>query len=115
MYYRGAQAAILVFDVTNIESFENAQSWIEELKQSTEEDLVLVIAANKADLPKAKWVITVEDIQRLVNSVGGSLFQTSAKLGTGIDEMFVDIAKQLMESHNTYDSTSLETNPGCAC
>eukprot|EP01127_Copromyxa_protea_P003272 TRINITY_DN1310_c0_g1_i4.p1 TRINITY_DN1310_c0_g1~~TRINITY_DN1310_c0_g1_i4.p1 ORF type:complete len:135 (-),score=11.47 TRINITY_DN1310_c0_g1_i4:474-878(-) len=29
MYYRGAQAAILVFDVTNIESFENAQSWIE--------------------------------------------------------------------------------------
>lgn len=50
MYYRGAAAAILVYDITRSASFKTLQSWVEELQQKGPKEIALAIAGNKADL-----------------------------------------------------------------
>ena len=49
-YYRGAAAAVLVLDVTNIDSFEKVRSWVEELKANAPGELVLSLACNKVPI-----------------------------------------------------------------
>ncbi|KAK8336005.1 hypothetical protein V6Z12_A09G091500 [Gossypium hirsutum] len=60
MYYRGAAAAIIVYDITNLASFERAKRWIEELQAQGNSDMVMALAVNKADLLDAKNVETEE-------------------------------------------------------
>jgi GTPase SAR1 family protein len=50
MYYRGAAAAILVYDITQASSFRTLQSWVEELQAKGPKEIALAIAGNKADL-----------------------------------------------------------------
>ncbi len=47
MYYRGALAALLVYDVTNVESFEEVKGWAEELRSNVETSLIVVVVGNK--------------------------------------------------------------------
>ena len=50
MYYRGASAAILVFDITKMSSLNTLKKWVEELRMNGPKDIVISIAGNKADL-----------------------------------------------------------------
>lgn len=50
MFYRNANAALLVFDITLRASFESMQGWVQELKRNVEEAMVLVVVGNKTDL-----------------------------------------------------------------
>merc|ERR1719163_2262284 len=50
MYYRGAKAAIVTYDITDRSSFDKAQSWVNELQQSGGVNMVIALAGNKADL-----------------------------------------------------------------
>jgi Ras-related protein Rab-22 len=50
MYYRGAAAAIVVYDITRAQSFKTLKNWVEELKSKGPKDIVIAIAGNKADL-----------------------------------------------------------------
>ncbi|KAJ0676886.1 putative small GTP-binding protein [Helianthus annuus] len=64
MYYRGAAAAVVVYDITNMASFERAKKWIEELQKQGNPHLVTVLVANKADLSTKREVeIEVCNIQ----------------------------------------------------
>lgn len=50
MYYRGAHAALLVYDVTSAESFEAVDVWVKELRQNLPDEVVMVVVGNKTDL-----------------------------------------------------------------
>jgi GTPase SAR1 family protein len=50
MYYRGAAAAIVVYDITRSSSFKTLKHWVEELKTKGPKDIAIAIAGNKADL-----------------------------------------------------------------
>ncbi|KAM0020733.1 putative small GTP-binding protein [Helianthus debilis subsp. tardiflorus] len=64
MYYRGAAAAVVVYDITNMASFERAKKWIEELQKQGNPHLVMVLVANKADLSTKREVeIEVYNVQ----------------------------------------------------
>jgi GTPase SAR1 family protein len=56
MYYRGAQAAIVVYDITNQESFAKAKSWVKELQRQANANIVIALAGNKADLANKRVV-----------------------------------------------------------
>lgn len=56
MYYRGANAAVIVYDITNPNSFEDVKTWIDELRQNVHTDLVIHIVGSKADLSYARQV-----------------------------------------------------------
>lgn len=56
MYYRGAAAAIVVYDITNKESFNGAKSWVKELQRRGDPNVVITLAGNKADLQNKRKV-----------------------------------------------------------
>jgi Ras-related protein Rab-5C len=56
MYYRGAAAAIVVYDITNKESFNGAKSWVKELQRRGDPNVVIALAGNKADLQNKRKV-----------------------------------------------------------
>lgn len=93
IYYRDADAALLVYDITDSDTFVRVTKWVKELKQMASKDIVMAIAANKSDLVRLKNIETQEAVS-YAESIGASLFVTSAKAGTGIDDVFSDIAKR---------------------
>jgi signal recognition particle receptor subunit beta len=80
MYYRGAQAAIVVFDVTNKGSFEGAKSWVKELQRRAPAELIIALAGNKADLASQRRV-DVEEAREYAASVNA--FYMEVRRGVG--------------------------------
>lgn len=56
MYYRGAQAAIVVYDLSNKETFQKAQTWVKELQRQASPSIVIALAGNKLDLAQKRQV-----------------------------------------------------------
>jgi Ras-related protein Rab-5C len=94
MYYRGAAAAVVVFDITNAESFAKAKTWVKELQRMGNPNMIMSLAGNKADLADHR-AVTVEDAQAYADENGLQFWETSAKSNLNVNEVFVDIAKRL--------------------
>ncbi len=95
MYYRGALAALLVYDVTNVESFEEAKGWAEELRSNVESNLIVVVVGNKVDLAKHR-VVTDRQGKLFADSIDALFFETSARENAGIDALFLEVCKKLL-------------------
>ena len=94
MYYRGAQVALIVYDITSEESFESAKKWIEELKHEKPQEFMKVLVANKSDLTSQARIST-EEGKSLAEREKILFYETSAKTGENINKMFTEIAKML--------------------
>ena len=90
-YFRGAIAALVVFDCANATSFEKAQQWIEEVQTASSKNVFIVLAANKSDLLE-KRVVSREVIAGFAEEKGIQFFETSAKTGEGVGEVFEALA-----------------------
>eukprot|EP01127_Copromyxa_protea_P003942 TRINITY_DN136_c0_g1_i2.p1 TRINITY_DN136_c0_g1~~TRINITY_DN136_c0_g1_i2.p1 ORF type:complete len:193 (+),score=40.61 TRINITY_DN136_c0_g1_i2:311-889(+) len=90
MYYRGAQAAIVVFDITNYSSFIKAQEWVRELQRKGHPNVVIAIAGNKSDLSHTREV-TTQQATEYADENGALYYETSAKTATNVNELFVAI------------------------
>ena len=102
MYYRGASAAIVVYDISNRSSFDTMKRWIDELKVRAPQNIVLALAGNKCDLAD-KRCVKENDIQEYVASVRevdglDPIFgECSAKTGEGIQELFANVCRRLIK------------------
>lgn len=94
MYYRGAQAAIVVYDITNQESFAKAKNWVRELQRQASPSIVIALSGNKADLA-AKRVVEYEEAQAYAEDNGLLFMETSAKSSMNVNDIFLAIAKKL--------------------
>lgn len=94
MYYRGAQAAIIVFDITNADTFGRAKVWVKELQRQAAPNIVIALAGNKADLA-AKRQIEVADAQAYADENGLIFMETSAKTALNVNDIFMAIARKL--------------------
>jgi len=110
MYYRGARAAIVVYDITNINSFLRAQAWVKELQRYARSDVIIILTGNKSDLCE-KRAVEYEDGEIYAREKELLFIETSAKSGKNIDKLFVTIAENLLANGaNHSDLTSSETN-----
>ncbi|CAI9114108.1 OLC1v1014749C1 [Oldenlandia corymbosa var. corymbosa] len=96
MYYRGAAAAIVVYDITNMDSFVRAKKWVDELKRQGNPNLVLALVANKCDL-EAKREVSNEEGEQFSEENGMFFTETSAKIALNINELFYEMAKRLVK------------------
>ncbi|KAG2129915.1 GTP-binding protein ypt5 [Suillus clintonianus] len=136
MYYRNAQAAVVVYDVTKATSLEKAKSWVKELQRQANPNIVIALAGNKVDLvqtspsssgstpssesedeaddatatpgespspsggePQSLRQVPREEAQAYATEAGLLFFETSAKTGEGIVEIFTEIAKKIPIEH----------------
>mmetsp|Transcript_11046 Transcript_11046/g.28389 ORF Transcript_11046/g.28389 Transcript_11046/m.28389 type:complete len:199 (-) Transcript_11046:226-822(-) len=94
MYYRGAAAAIIVYDITSTDSFNRAKNWVRELQRQGNPELIVALAGNKADLAGQRAVEPAE-AQGYADENGLFFVETSAKTSVNVGELFNEIAKRL--------------------
>jgi len=94
MYYRGAQAALVVYDITNESSYTRAKSWVKELQTQGTARMIIALVGNKVDLEDNRRVRSEE--AQLYAEENGILFaETSAKTAHNVAQIFESIAKAL--------------------
>ena len=103
IYYRDADGAVLVYDITDAASFDKVKNWVKELRKIVGQNVQLVIAGNKSDLERSRQV-PLEDALAYAASVNATHHMTSAKLGRGVDEMFLDLSKRVMAKRKSMPS-----------
>jgi Ras-related protein Rab-5C len=102
MYYRGASAAVIVYDITKKDSFETMKRWVDELKVRAPQNIVLAIAGNKLDLESERAVPTKLALEylRQIEEGGGDrpiFCECSAKTGEGIGKLFSEVCQRLIQ------------------
>lgn len=114
MYFHGAQAVIVVFSLNAKETFEDAATWVDELKEHYEEIPLLYLVGNKADLTDERC-ISIEQANEMAEKLNANYFETSAKTGQNINELFEDIAYQIEKSEHhepaANSQPTLQENP----
>ncbi|XP_046352423.1 ras-related protein Rab-37-like isoform X4 [Haliotis rufescens] len=93
-YYRDANALLLLYDVTNKASFDNIRAWLAEINEYAQEDVVIMLLGNKADIAGER-VIRREDGERLAREYGVAFMETSAKTGMNVELAFMAVARDL--------------------
>ena len=97
MFYRDAQGAFVVFDLTDKNSFDKAKQWVAELHQSRGDQCKLMLLGNKSDLASIR-AVDQNAINEYVQSQHFQYFECSAKSGQNIEKAFTQLAKLLEES-----------------
>ena len=97
-YLKNADCIIIVYDITNKDSFNSLTHWLNDAKNNTIEGTIFVICGNKIDL-KEKRVVTNEEIDEYIKKENLLYVECSAQNGEGIKELFNLIAKNLGESN----------------
>uniref|UniRef100_A0A0X3NZU5 Ras-related protein Rab-1 n=1 Tax=Schistocephalus solidus TaxID=70667 RepID=A0A0X3NZU5_SCHSO len=94
-YYRGAMGIMLVYSVTSKKSFENIAKWMANIKNLASYEVETIIIANKADMSQQREVSS-EEGKEIAERYGVKHFETSAKLGTNIEEAFLDLTRAIL-------------------
>ena len=96
-YYKGANGIILIYDVTNLQTFENVKNWITQIREEANKNVVIFLAGNKADLPEESRAVQKEDGQKMAEEYNIPFQETSAKEGINVNETFQELVEKIDE------------------
>jgi len=99
-YYRGAHCIILVYDITQSESFQHVHKWVKQIRDFASANVRILLVGNKCDLTERRDV-SFEDAQEVARSLKVQVFETSAKDATNVDQAFHHVAEEAIR-HNVH-------------
>ncbi|CAO2819493.1 unnamed protein product [Amaranthus hypochondriacus] len=95
-FYRGAAGAILVYDITRRITFDNLSSWLEELRETVDENMPIMLVGNKSDLAHDRRVST-EEGEQFAKKHGLLFMECSAKTAHNVDEAYITTATTIYQ------------------
>lgn len=95
-YYRGAVGALLVYDITKRQTFDNVLRWLRELRDHADSNIVIIMAGNKSDLRHLR-AVSEQDGQALAEKEGLSFLETSALEAFNVDKAFQTILTDIYQ------------------
>jgi small GTP-binding protein len=105
-FYRDAQGALVVFDVTSLQSFQRIRYWIDELSATMRDPFIFCIVGNKTD-KSDKRIIKVEDGLKLASENDALYQETSALTGRGIALAFGKLCEKFVKISNGREATHI--------
>ncbi|KAF6158818.1 hypothetical protein GIB67_012461 [Kingdonia uniflora] len=93
-YYRGAHGIIVVYDVTDQESFNNVKQWLNEIDRYASENVNKLLVGNKCDLTANK-VVSYETAKAFADEIGIPFMEASAKNATNVEQAFMTMAAEI--------------------
>ena len=93
-YIRDSRVAVVVYDITNANTFHQTSRWIDEVRIERGSDVIIVLVGNKTDIPLQRQVST-EDGKRKAKEVNAMFIETSAKVGYNVKQLFRKVADTL--------------------
>uniref|UniRef100_A0A7C8ZS96 Uncharacterized protein n=1 Tax=Opuntia streptacantha TaxID=393608 RepID=A0A7C8ZS96_OPUST len=93
-YYRGAVGALVVYDVTRHVTFENVERWLKELRDHTDNNIVIMLVGNKADLRHLR-AVSVEDAKAFAERENTFFMETSALEALNVENAFTEVLSQI--------------------
>ncbi|XP_047130618.1 ras-related protein Rab6 isoform X1 [Hydra vulgaris] len=128
-YIRDSSVAVVVYDITNVNSFQQTSKWIDDVRVERGSDVIIMLVGNKTDLAEKRQVAT-ESGEAKAKELNVMFIETSAKAGHNVKQLFRKVASALPGMENTPDKkedlieVTLKDNPqdqnnqegrGCPC
>ncbi|XP_072034267.1 ras-related protein Rab-6A isoform X2 [Amphiura filiformis] len=129
-YIRDSTVAVVVYDITNANSFHQTSKWIDDVRSERGTDVIIMLVGNKTDLADKRQV-SIDEGERKAKELNVMFIETSAKAGYNVKQLFRRVAAALPGMETTENKSSgdmievkLEKNPqqeplqqegGCAC
>ncbi|KFV58988.1 Ras-related protein Rab-17, partial [Tyto alba] len=105
LYYRGAHAALLVYDIANKETLNRAKLWLRDLeKEFLPDEIIIALVGNKTDLAAEREVATKEG-EEFARTKGLLFMETSAKSNHQVNDVFLAVAQELLQREQEKAST----------
>ena len=101
-YYRGGNGVLVVYDITDRDSFENLNSWLIEIEKNANKNVFKLLIGNKCDL-EDKRKVTYQEGKDFATSNGMQFMETSAKADTKVKEAFELLTQEIMKASITKD------------
>ena len=108
-YYRGAHGILLIYDVTDKDSFKNLSNWLIEIEKNASKNVLKVLIGNKTDL-EDKRVITYNQGKEFADTYGLKFIETSAKKNLNVTEAFETLGRELMQASEDKKITKQRQN-----
>ena len=96
---------MLVYDITDLESFQNLNSWLIEIEKNASKNVYKILVGNKCDMESERKV-TKEQGKDFADQYGMKFFETSAKDSTNVSEAFIAMTKEVINSSNKKSTTN---------
>ena len=96
-YYRGAHGILLLYDVTDKDSFKNLSNWLIEIEKNASKNVLKVLIGNKSDL-EDKRVVSYNQGKEFADTYGLKFIETSAKKNLNVNEAFETLGRELMNA-----------------
>ena len=107
-YFQSSRGLLVVYDITDKESFEKINFWIENIKNNAPENVKLILVGNKCDLANERKV-TIEDGENKARNYNIKFFESSAKDGTNVNELFFYLANEIYQDEKTKGKDNKKT------
>ena len=108
-YFRGAHGILLLYDVTNRDSFKNLESWLIEIEKNAKEKVLKILIGNKCDLTDDREIQSDEGKAFALRN-GMEFMETSAKMNTNVTEAFETLGKLMIEFNSKSNTATQKKN-----
>lgn len=112
-YYKGAHGIILVYDITDRQSFKDIENWLAEVDKYGNENVVKLLVGNKSDLEASRQVKT-EEGKTLADSLGIKFLETSAKDAVNVEKAFTTLSNEIKSKVQSKPGNASRSTSGSA-